>query len=142
MMSFCIEIWKILHDGSIVAFSSEYPGSLSLKVEIRYLCEVLAAGSKFLWVHLYGCSDVSYTPLEDSDLVVDFRSLGNCELEILSAKDEDSHISICCTEGILRLSYVDATCELDNGVPVTFATLSQAHKKYWDDWEQRGKNDV
>ncbi|WP_017298022.1 hypothetical protein [Nodosilinea nodulosa] len=141
-MSFCVEIWNVLHDGSIVAFRGEHPGNLSVKVEIRYLCEALATGSKFLWVHLLGCTDVAYTPFENSNLVVDFKSLGNGELEILSAKGEDSHISICCTEGILRLSYVDATCELDNGVPVTFATLSEVRKKYWDDWEQRGKNDV
>ena len=140
-MRACVDIWNLLHDGSIVTFSGECPGDISVKVEIEYLCDVLATESKFLWVHLHSCSDVEFTPFENSELVKDLTQLGDCDLEILSATDEESHISVCCTNGILRLNYVDATCELENGVSVTFTTLSQACKKYWNDWEQRSRDD-
>lgn len=137
-----VEIWNLLHDGGIVTFSGECPGDISVKVEVEYLCDVLATGSNFLWVHLHSCSDVEFTPFENSELVKDLTQLRDCDLEILRAKDEESHILVFCTDGILRLNYVDATCELDNGVSVTFTSLSQACKKYWDDWERRSKDDA
>ena len=121
-----IDIWNLLHDGNIVAFSNVGPGDISVKVEIEYLCELLATGSKFLLIHLRDCSDISYSPFKSSDTVIKPESLGECDLEILSAKNEHSYISVCCTEGIIRLSYMDAYYELDNGVPISFATLSQA----------------
>lgn len=128
-----VDIWSVLYDGSIVAFIGECPGDISVKVEIEYLCELLATGSKFLWVHLRSCSDAVYSPFESSASVMHIVHLGDCDLEILSAKEEGNHISVCCTEGILRLDYLDATCELDTGIPVPVAMLSQACKKYWDD---------
>ncbi len=126
-------IWNLLHDGSIVAFEGECPGNISVKVEIEYLCEVLAVGSTFLWVHLHGCSTIAYIPFNDSTPITDLTQLRDCDLEILSAKNEEGHISVCCTDCILHLNYVDATCELDNGASVTFATLFQACKQYWDE---------
>ena len=137
-----VDIWNLLHDGRLVACTGECPGNISMKVEIEYLCEILATESKFLWVHLRSCSDVAYNPFKRSASVMHPMLLGDCDLEILSAKDEENHISVCCTEGILRLNYVDATCELDTGASITFATLSQAYKKYWDDWDRRSKDDM
>ena len=136
-----VDIWNVLHDGSIVAFIGECPGDISVKVEIEYLCEVLATGSKFLWVHLRSCSDAVYSPFGSSASVMHIVHLGDCDLEILSAKEEENHISVCCTEGILRLDYLDANCELDTGIPVPVAMLSQACKKYWDDWDRHSKDD-
>ena len=137
-----VDIWNVLHDGSIVAFTGDCPGDISVKVEIEYLCEVLATGSKFLWVHLRSCRDVAYIPFECSASVMQLVHLGDCDLEILSAKDEVNYISVCCTQGVLRLNYVDATCELDTNVPISFATLSQTYKKYWDDWDWHSKDDM
>lgn len=131
-----IDLWNLLHDGSVVAFSGDCPGNVSVKVEIEYLCEVLATGSKFLLIHLQDCSDIAYSPFTSPDMVLSLESLGDCDLEILSAKDEYSHISVACTEGVIRLNYVDASCTLDNGAPISFFTLSQACKKYWSTWEQ------
>ncbi|ESA35554.1 hypothetical protein N836_11185 [Leptolyngbya sp. Heron Island J] len=137
-----IGIWNLLHDGNIVAFSGVCPGDISVKVEIEYLCELLTPGSKFLLIHLRDCSDITYSPFKRSDTVIKLESLGECDLEILNAKNEYNYISVCCTEGIIRLSYMDAHYELDNGVPISFTTLSQACKKYWKDWEQHNRNDV
>lgn len=140
-MSSCVNIWNLLHDGSIVAFSGECPGDISVKVEVEYLCDVLASGSKFLWVHLHSCSNAAFIPFENSELSKDLTQLRDCDLEILSAKDEECHISVCCTNGILYLNYVDAACELDNGVLVTYTNLSLACKKYWNDWERSRRDD-
>lgn len=139
MRSDAYYIWNLLHDGSIVAFEGEYPGDISVKVEIEYLCEVLAVGSTFLWVHLHGCSAIAYTPFNDSTPITDLTQLRDCDLEILSAKNEEGHILVCGTDGILRLNYVEATYELDNGAAVTFATLLQASKKYWNEWERSNR---
>ena len=57
---------------------------------------------------------MEFTPFEISELVKDLTQLGACDLDILSVKDEESHVSVCCTDGILRLHYVDATCELES----------------------------
>lgn len=132
-----VDIWNLLHDGSIIAFSGDYPGNISLKVEIEYICEGLTPKSKFLWVHLRGCSDLTYTSFECPDVVIGLDQLEDFDLEILSAKDNEDYVSVCCTDGILRLKYEDVTCELDNGVLVTFSTLLRAYRKYWDNWEQR-----
>lgn len=95
-----VDIWNVLHDGSIVAFTGDCPGDISVKVEIEYLCEVLATGSKFLWVHLRRCSDVAHIPFECSACFMHLVHLGDGDLEILSAKEEEHYISVCCAKGL------------------------------------------
>lgn len=136
-MKSCVEIWNLLHDGNIASIRGECPGNVSVKVEIEYLCEVLSAKSTFIWVHLHGCSTIAYTPFHDSTCITALSQLRDCDFEILSAKNEGNHISVCCTDGILHLNYVDTTCELDNGTSVTLDTLLQACQKYWDEWSHR-----
>ena len=130
------DLWNLLHDGSIVSFSGNCPGTVSVKVEIEYLCTLLAIESQFLLIHLQNCRDIAYIPFISPDTVLRLESLSACDLEILRATGENNLVSVTCTEGVIRLNYEGVSCELDNGVPIPFSTLSQACKKYWTTWKQ------
>lgn len=133
------DIWNVLHDGSIVEARSGVPGTVSFKVEIPYLCEVVAAGCTFLWVHLQGCTLVRFFSFESDKYETDLASIAALEPEVLSAAEEGAGLRVACGDGELFLEYEDAHCVLEGDVPLDFDSIGAASQKYWEDWERSCK---
>ncbi len=134
--------WNVLHDGAITQVSGVCPGTLSLKIEIPYLCDLLAKGSSFLWVHLDGCTLTRFLSFESSEPVDDLSTLTSMDLTVLSATETAQGVSVTCINGELRLAYSDARYVLEGDVPLEYALIMNACQKYWDDWERRYKGDA
>ena len=126
-----VNIWNLLHDTTIVSVSGDCPGDITVKVEIGYLQAALATESKFLLLYLQDCSTAVYRPFTSDGTVMHLNALSNCEFEILSAKSEHNHVSVCCTEGVISLVYEDISCELDDGVSMSYVSLFKASQHYW-----------
>jgi hypothetical protein len=130
------DVWNLLHDGSIVAVQGACPGRLSLQVQIPYLCEVLSAGTAYLWVHLDGCTRAAFTPFEPPERAIELSALDDVELEVLSATERPDGLAVLCTHGELLLAYGEASYVLEGGAPLDYAALEAACETYWDRWSR------
>ena len=141
-MKSSLDLWNILHDGSVVETVGECPGTVSFKLEIAYLCNMLAKGRSFLWVHLRDCTLAQFTPFDSVEPVADFSGLTPPDLTILSATEHEGRLSVVCVGGELHLAYSDARLTLDGGAPLEYAALERACETYWSEWERNNKRGV
>ena len=126
-------VWNALHDGGIESVHGKIPGDVSVTIDIGYLCGKLPTSAKQLVVHLLQCSRFEFQPFE-GDRVVDLEAMGARDIEILSADLEDNLVTVCCTDGTLRLAYENVEIRLVEGIVVTQAELEAAADRYWAEW--------
>lgn len=125
-----VELWDILHDGTIEGVEGNVPGDLTLNVEIEYLREMFSDGGTNIIVKLLGCDTLMYQPDNPSPLL---DSLAGVIPEGIHSGEVDGDlIRVYCMNGVLSLRYQDFSLMLDNGQPVALAELGEKSQEYWD----------
>ncbi|MEM1370102.1 MAG: hypothetical protein AAGG02_19275 [Cyanobacteria bacterium P01_H01_bin.15] len=136
-------LWNLLHEGSIVAFSRDLAGKdINVKANIKYLCQSLATKPEFLSIKLRDCRGLSYRLLNKSVTLNQPDLLGNCSLEILRAEENCGQVSVFCTEGIIDLDHSFAEYILDDGSQISLTTLLDGVDRYWTNFKRHEKNDM
>lgn len=130
-----VELWNLLHDGSLTKLSGQVPGRVELTVEIDYLREIFRPAGRGFVVTLTGCTRLEFQPWDAESAVTNFAELARLEPELLSADERDDLITVTCVDGVLRLVYSSASVRLDTGRGITLAELESAAQNYWDELE-------
>lgn len=130
-----IQIWNILHDGSIEKISGTLP-ELAITVSIQYLRHIFGKDGESIIVKVSGCKFIEFESW-DKEKLNDLNSIAKLEPEIVSVSEEDDGISIMCVDGVLTMNYEDVSYELDNGKVIAFSDLENACKKYWEGWRKK-----
>jgi hypothetical protein len=126
-----VELWNMLHDGSITKIQGSLP-DIALNVEIMYLREMFPGKGESFIVQLSDCTLFEYQPYEESEAVTNLCEIALLEPEMLMARTDTEVIVIGCTEGYLRIRYESFSISLDNGMAITLEALENACKEYWD----------
>lgn len=131
------EVWKYLHDGSIVQIDGSVPGDVTVYVSINYLAKLFPGDGNGFRISLIGCTRFQLLGDDDS-LCEDLAEIARRSPTILSVVS-DSPLSIYTTLGTLNLAYEGVTLTLDSGEPVSVQSIDQASDQYWDAWSKRHK---
>ena len=123
------------HDGAITKAEGCVPGDVRLFNEIPYLRKGFAGEGVWLFVHLEGCTFVSFRPFEQPP-IDSLEGIARAEPEILYVQNIEP-VVIDCTAGTLSVSYQAASVYLDTGEEVSYEQLVQACDDYWNAWKKR-----
>lgn len=128
------ELWGLLHDAGIDSITGTVPGTVSLRISIRYLRQQLPGDG--LKVVLSDCDQFVYQEY-DSPPVEDFNEIVALSPEIVGVQKGTYPVVVNCVMGALTISYGDASIHLDSGGRVSLDELAAASKAYWDAWAAR-----
>jgi hypothetical protein len=129
-------IWKVLHDGSIVAASGTVPGKVQLDVSIDYLRERFSDSGKIIRLTLIGCTRFAYRHFEaGEEFATDLSAIAAMEPEVLNAEMRGDLSIIDCAGGILEVAAVDALIALDSGRSIVLQELLDVSEAYWTEWQ-------
>ena len=91
------EVFNLMHDGRIT--EARYDESeLNLRVEIRYLAEVVDDSFKFFFVTLVNCRSMAFKPWDsDGTVMTDSTRIFDAKFDILEARVNRNYVEISCT---------------------------------------------
>jgi hypothetical protein len=115
-----VEIWNILHDGTIVQISGSIPGEVEMAIEIEYLRQRFSDPGQSILLLLHNCTAVGYQAGDDDAVVTDFAAIAAAQLEILSA---DEPTTVCCGGGFLHVDATDCSIALDSRRRIIFSFM-------------------
>lgn len=91
-----IDIFNILHDGTIIGISNG-SGNIELKIEIQYLAEMINEKFNYFYCELIKCERFLLEIWSDKkDYTSDWNTIIAYELEILDAHTSNKGISVSC----------------------------------------------
>ena len=132
--------WNIIHDGGINAIDGCVPGDLTLAIGIQYMCDQLPTAADSLVAVLRGCRRFEYTPF-GKPAISDLHQIAAASIEVLSAKECEGEIEVCCVNGMLRLAYGKVEVRLKEGPLVSQAELEAAANRSVAEWLEANKSD-
>jgi hypothetical protein len=134
------DIWGVFHDGVIAEIAGTVPGTLRLRLRIRYLRRMFEEpGTNFL-IELQGCSRLRFTPYGEAP-TENLKEIEAHTPEVLYVQSEDP-LTLECAEGVLEVEYNEMHIALPSGSKVTYEALVAASEKYWTEWERGPRNAV
>ena len=127
-----LDIWNVLHDGSIERIDGAVPGELRVRVGIAYLTERLIPKADFLEVVLYGCRRFRLAHWETETVLRELDAIAALEPEILSTDSSAMPIEVATTIGMLGMDYDGMGLFRDDGARLEYKTLVDTAERYWD----------
>jgi hypothetical protein len=130
-----IDIWNILHDGSITAVESK-DDIIRMFVGIAHLRRRFQPPGDSFVVALSGVSHCEFRHFDgETTNLSDVFETG--EPEILSTSSEGFPITIQTTLGRLIVSFDSISVALDTGQPILFGAIERVAAQYWEEFERR-----
>ncbi|MEJ2657334.1 MAG: hypothetical protein P8012_09050 [Desulfobacterales bacterium] len=124
--------WNVFHDGYLIDITGEFPGKISLKIEIEYIRKKFKPEGKSFIVTLHGFKHLYF--LKDGKTIKNPKEILYLEPIISRATIlKDGQLSIKCVSGSLYLDYENLDIQLENGKVITTREIEFACYEYWKD---------
>lgn len=131
-----LSLWNLLHDGTIAKIAAPRHDTRLLTIEIEYLRHMFSKDGNAIIVQLDSCDVFEYQDYQnftDEEWTQELLTIATYEPEIISATQNPNNIlTIGCVAGLVRTRYQSFSLTLDNGYPITFENLKNAHQRYWE----------
>jgi len=137
-MDKCIEIWNVLHDGEITAFSGEDGDTLTMFVSIPYLRRRLEPLGDSFVLTLSGLKRLEFHNF-DGTITPPREEIDIGSPEILSTKSEAMPVRIETTMGYLILDFQSIRFALDTGQEIKYETIKRVCEEYWTQWRAKAE---
>lgn len=129
-----IKVINNFHDGSIVQFSKT-SNSVTLKIEIEYLAELINKKFNFFKCDLINCDEIYFKFWEEENIIYDLELMNEYELEILSAEDIENKIVVKCLTNVnnggeLYIKTENIKIYAQDEKEITHSTLAQLSQQY------------
>ena len=130
-----IEIWNVLHDGEITAFSQD-GATLTLFINIPYLRRRLSPLGDSFVLSLEGLRKLEFREFDGK--TSDLREELNIGTpEILETSSESMPVTIETTMGQLLLDFDGIRFALDTGQNIDYETIERVCGEYWTEWKTK-----
>ena len=133
-----IDIWNVLHDGEITAFSEEAGSSLTMFVSIPYLRRRLQPLGDSFVLTLMGLKRFEFYNF-DGSISPAREEIETGSPEILSTTSEEMPLRIETTMGYLMLDFQDIHFSLDTGQEIDFSSIARVCEEYWAQWKGKAE---
>jgi len=136
------QIWNILHDGELTEIKGTIPGRLTIKVEIKYLANILQGQYDHIIVILQNCTLFEYERLWKKDEIEIFTDLAalntiSPKLMALSCDEMDDYLLIYDICGSIKTRYDSVELRLEDGNSLSFQELDNASQEYWENFGKK-----
>jgi len=131
-----IQIWNILHDGELTAFSEDNNKILTLFVSIPYLRRRLKPLGDSFVLKMYGLKLIEFRDLDGFKTKLE-DELDSGSPAILSTQSETMPVTIETTLGQLILNFETIEFTLDTGEGIEFEAIEKVCDSYWTEWKEK-----
>jgi len=136
------QIWNILHDGELTEIKGTIPGRLTIKVEIKYLANILQGQYDHIIIILQNCTLFEYERLWKKDEIEIFTDLAalntiSPKLMALSCDEMDDYLLIYDICGSIKTRYDSVELRLEDGNSLSFQELDNASQEYWENFGKK-----
>ncbi|MEM6299806.1 MAG: hypothetical protein AAF740_14045, partial [Bacteroidota bacterium] len=105
------------HDGDLI-FEREEGSNQVWKIECEYLAEMINPEFKLFWIKIYDCKFLQFEPWMNpielpKEIWTGIKDIFKTELEILSAKEEESMVEISCNQHSSEFNFCGGQLLLD-----------------------------
>jgi hypothetical protein len=126
-----------LHDGTITSIE-QTSDTLTLRIEILYLAEMIDPGYKHFTYHFVNCQHLFYEPWNEDKPERDMEKIASLELEINEVIQEEAYIKIICLcdipgneGGYLYIQAEDLIINDEGGNNIIFEEIHRITGAYW-----------
>ena len=131
------DAWGCFHDGEIIAADGLVPGQVTLTMRITYLRRMFPQEGDYFLITLDDCTHIQFAPFQDP-VTTELAEIARHEPMVLYVR-EQTPLKLDCANGVFEANYGAMSVALDSGQSVSEDELEAASRRYWDDWERRGK---
>lgn len=131
-----VELWHLLHDGTIIRLNNLGANSVAITIRIPYLRHMFSPDGESIIIRLDSCTHYEYQPLDSDEGIDEPLRIADEQPEIRRAWVEDDHLHVECGNGDLRLTYESYALFLIQGTPLPLPSLRQTVMRIG----KRGKN--
>ena len=137
------------HDGSIAYARQDEGGTLTLKINIQYLAQRIAADMRSFYLTLIGATLIRFEPWvgeNEPEIALSPEDALNQSCEVLSAEVADDAVPLVLNQpnsqhgysgGTVRLSLTGAKCRDELGNEYTTTAIADLADSYWKEWGSR-----